>query len=182
METAMWKKKFGHLRILVPCTALMLGVAGFAALLGLRINTSYSLPLGLYQVTTDESAPLIEFCPDEPFASESSRRGYRSRGLICPDGAVPILKPIVARPGDLVVVNNGGLAVNGNQLPNTAPLRHDRLGRPLQSWPAGIYAVEADTVWVASTYNAGSYDSRYIGPVDTRLIRRRLRPIWTFSA
>ena len=35
METAMSKKKFGHLRILVPCTALLLGVAGFAALLGL---------------------------------------------------------------------------------------------------------------------------------------------------
>ena len=178
----MWKKKFGHLRILVPCTALMLGVAGAAAILGLRVNTSYSLPLGLYQVTTDESAPLIEFCPDEPFASESSKRGYRSRGLICPDGAVPLLKPVVARPGDFVAVTDAGLSVNGARMRNTAPLRYDRLGRPLQAWPVGLYAVQPGTVWVASTYNAGSYDSRYIGPIDTRLIRRRLRPLWTFSA
>ena len=178
----MWKKKFGHLRILIPCTALMLGATGFVALLGLRINTSYSLPLGLYQVTTDESALLIEFCPSEPYASESRRRGYRSPGLICPDGAVPLLKPVVARPGDLVAINNTGLSVNGNQIPNTAPLRCDRLGRPLQAWPIGLYAVEPGTVWVASDYNAGSYDSRYMGPIKTRLIRRRLRPIWTFSA
>ena len=47
----MWKKKFGHLKILIPCAALMLGAAGVAALLGLRVNTSYSLPLGLYQLT-----------------------------------------------------------------------------------------------------------------------------------
>jgi conjugative transfer signal peptidase TraF len=132
-------------------------------------------------VTTDESAPLIEFCPDEPFASESSKRGYRSRGLICHDRAVPLLKPIVARPGDLVVVTSAGLEVNGERVPNTAPLQYDRVGRPLRAWPAGLYAVKAGTVWVASTYNAGSYDSRYMGPIDTHLIRRRLRPVWCFK-
>ena len=177
----MWTKKFGHLRILVPCTALMLGVAGSAAILGLRVNTSYSLPLGLYQETTDESAPLIEFCPAEPYASESSQRGYRSQGLICPDGAVPLLKSIVAHPGDVVALTKAGLSVNGDWVPNTAPLQYDRLGRPLQAWPVGLYSVEPGTVWVASTYNAGSYDSRYMGPINTRLIRRRLRPIWCFK-
>ena len=181
METAMWKKKFGHLRILAPCASLLLAVAGFAALLGLRINTSYSLPLGLYQVTTDESAPLIEFCPREPYASESSERGYRSRGLVCPDGAVPLLKPIIARVGDMVMVTAAGLSVNGDRVPNTASLQHDRVGRPLQAWPTGLYTVENGTVWVASTYNAGSYDSRYMGPINTRLVRRRLRPIWCFK-
>ena len=181
MGTAMWKKKFGHLKVLVPCAASLIAFAGVAALLGLRINTSYSLPLGLYQVTTTESAPLIEFCPAEPFASESSNRGYRSRGITCPDGAVPLLKPIVARAGDVVAVTQTGLSVNGARVPNTAPLQRDRLGRQLQAWPIGRYRVAPGTVWVASTYNAGSYDSRYMGPIDTRLIRRRLRPIWCFS-
>ena len=177
----MWKKKLGHLEVLVPCAGSVIAVAGIAAILGLRINTSYSLPLGLYQVTLDEAAPLIEFCPSEPFASESSHRGYRSRGLICPDGAVPLLKPIVARTGDVVTVTDAGLSVNGASVPNTGPLQHDRLGRQLKAWPLGRYKVAPGTVWVASTYNAGSYDSRYMGPVDKRLIRRRLRPLWCFS-
>lgn len=177
----MSKKKLGRLRVLIPCSVLIATIGAAAAAFGLRVNVSYSLPLGLYQVTSDESAPLIEFCPAEPFASQSIERGYRGRGLVCADGAVPLLKPVVARAGDTVELGPSGLVVNGTTLPDTAPLKHDGAGRPLDPWPAGRYTVGQGTVWVASSYNASSYDSRYIGPVDTRLIRRRLRPIWCFK-
>lgn len=153
-------------------------LAAIAATFGVRINTSYSLPLGLYAATDDPSADLIEFCPAEPFASESASRGYRTPGFTCPDGAVPLLKPIVARPGDLVIVSPAGLIVNGQLLRKTQPAPHDASGRPLTAWPLGLYGVKPGTVWVASTYNAGSYDSRYMGPIQTNQIRRRLRPLW----
>ena len=65
-------------------------------LLGLRINTSPSLPVGLYVVTTDRSANLVEFCPAEPFARLALIRRYRDPG-ICRDGGAPLLKPIVAK-------------------------------------------------------------------------------------
>ena len=58
--------------------------------LGLRFNTSPSLPLGLYVTTTDRSASLAEFCPAEPFATFAIARGYRDPGA-CPDGAAPLL-------------------------------------------------------------------------------------------
>jgi conjugative transfer signal peptidase TraF len=150
-------------------------VAGFA---GLRVNTSSSLPLGLYVRTSRASASLIEFCPSEPYASISRDRGYRVRGFSCPDRAVPLLKPVVARAGDVVKVSPVGIAVNGRLLPNTAPLRRDAANRPLQAWPSGTYRVRPGTVWVASTYSRGSYDSRYIGPVEEKSIRGRLRPLW----
>jgi len=150
-------------------------VAGFA---GVRVNTSSSLPLGLYVRTSQSSAGLIEFCPSEPYASLSRDRGYRVRGFACPDRAVPLLKPVVARAGDIVAVSPVGIAVNGRLLPNTAPLRSDAANRPLQAWPSGIYRVRPGTVWVASTYSRGSYDSRYIGPVEEKSIRGRLRPLW----
>lgn len=174
----MLTKRYGPLSAVVVIIA---GLSAFAAVFGIRINTSYSLPLGLYQITADESAPLIEFCPDEPYASESSQRGYRTRGLICPDGAVPLLKPVVARVGDVVESSPKGLAINGTLLPNTAPLNKDAAGRALEPWPLGRYTVDPGTVWVASTYNYGSYDSRYIGPVEIRTIRRRLRPLWVLN-
>lgn len=178
----MWKKKFGLRSLAVFYVACFGSGAAAAHLLGLRLNTSYSLPLGLYQVTTDETAPLIEFCPVEPFASESAARGYRTRGLTCPDGAVPLLKPVVARAGDMIELTAAGIHVNGCLLKKTAPVPQDAAGRKLRAWPQGRYRVAPGTVWVASTYNAGSYDSRYMGPIDTKLIRRRLRPLWTFSA
>ena len=60
-----------------------------AALLGVRINTSYSLPMGLYIATNDPAASLVEFCPIGLFAQQSSERGYRTPGFACMDGAVP---------------------------------------------------------------------------------------------
>lgn len=149
-----------------------------AGAFGLRVNTSVSLPLGVYVRTADPGAPLVEFCPTEPFATESSARGYRTAGMACSDGGVPLLKPVVAVPGDHVVLSPEGIRVNGRLLPNSAALLRDRLGRPLRPWPYGEYVVAPDTLWVASTYNAGSYDSRYMGPIRTNQIRGRLRALW----
>jgi len=152
--------------------------AAAGAVTGARINTSYSLPLGIYIRTDDSHAQLIEFCPVQPFAAESSERGYRTRGSACLDGAVPLLKPVVAIAGDVVVLASDGIRVNGKLLPKTAALLRDGAGRSLHPWPFGSYLVEKGTVWVASTYNRGSYDSRYMGPIRTAQIRARLRPLW----
>jgi conjugative transfer signal peptidase TraF len=169
--------KSGLRRFAILLPAIML-LAAAMAIAGVRINTSYSLPLGFYLTTRDVNARLIEFCPAEPFASESSARGYRTRGTGCADGAVPLLKPVVAVAGDHVAVSAEGIRVNGRLLPNTAPLYHDAIGRGLYPWPFGAYVVEEGTMWVASTYNRGSYDSRYMGPIKISQIRSRLRALW----
>ena len=57
--------------------------------------------MGLYITTADAGANLVEFCPAEPFATLSIVRGYRDPGA-CRDGAAPLLKPIVAKSGDVV--------------------------------------------------------------------------------
>jgi conjugative transfer signal peptidase TraF len=142
--------------------------------LGVRINTSPSLPMGLYVTTVDGSAKLVEFCLAEPFATLSIVRGYRHRGT-CSDGGAPLLKPIIAKPGDVVDVSSLGLSVNGTPLPNTAPLTTDTKGRRLEAWPSGRYVVAPGTVWVASSYHRRSFDSRYFGPVPTAAIRHRLK-------
>ena len=72
--------KFGHREVaMVPLLGIIFLSVGLlaatAAIGGARINTSYSLPLGVYIRTHDRDARLIEFCPVEPFASESSERG-----------------------------------------------------------------------------------------------------------
>jgi conjugative transfer signal peptidase TraF len=163
---------------LATATLVLACTAATAAITGARLNTSYSLPLGIYIRTGDPRARLIEFCPAQPFAAESSSRGYRTRGSACADGGVPLLKPVVAIAGDIVVLAADGIRVNGRLLPKTAPLYYDAAGRSLHPWPFGSYVVQKGTVWVASTYNRGSYDSRYMGPIRTAQIRARLRPLW----
>jgi conjugative transfer signal peptidase TraF len=147
-------------------------------LAGIRINASPSLPIGIYSTSSNSGDGLIEFCPAEPFASLASSRGYRDRGT-CPDGATPLMKPIVAHAGDTVDLSGKGIAVNGRLLPHTAPLRVDTHGRPLVPWPFGRYQVQPDTVWVASSHHPRSYDSRYFGPIPVSSIRNHVRPILT---
>ena len=149
-----------------------------AGAVGIRINASTSLPLGLYKETPDVSAPLIEFCPQAPYGSFAVGRGYRSVGN-CPDGAAPLMKPVVAKPGDIVDVSSLGITVNGVLLPNTAPKNQDSKGRPMQPWPSGQYRVPLGFVWVASSYNPWSFDSRYFGPLPVGIIRGRLKPLLT---
>jgi conjugative transfer signal peptidase TraF len=145
---------------------------------GLRINTSPSLPLGLYVTTKSAAAELVEFCPSEPFAALAATRGYRPAGS-CPDGAAPLLKPVAARAGDRIELSEAGISVNARLLPRTAPLTRDTQGRPLRPWPLGSYRVDSGTVWVASTYNPRSFDSRYFGPIRSDSIRDRVRPLLT---
>jgi conjugative transfer signal peptidase TraF len=143
---------------------------------GIRINLSPSLPIGLYQVASGSDATLVEFCPPEPFGSLANVRGYRQPGN-CPDGGAPLMKPVVAWAGDVVSLSEKGVVVNGQAIPNSAPLTRDSAGRPLTPWPFGLYTSQLGTVWVVSDYHPRSFDSRYFGPIPETLIRNRLRPL-----
>lgn len=165
-------------RIVVTVFAAFSGVFLMVGTLGVKINASPSLPIGLYIRSSDPNANLIEFCPAEPYASFAAARGYRSRGN-CPDGASPLMKPIIARAGDVVGVSNRGISVNGRLIRNTSPKMADTQGRSMTPWPFGMYVTANAAVWVASSYNPRSFDSRYFGPIPTSSIRARLRPLLT---
>ena len=161
-------------RILILALAPVFGTFALFDAADLRINTSASLPVGLYIVSSHGT--FVEFCPDDQ--GLSAQRHYRARG-VCPDGAAPLLKPVIDSPADEVVVSPAGIAVNGKLLPQTAPLDHDTEGRPLTHWPFGHYRAVPGTVWVASSYNPRSYDSRYLGPIPQSAVRGRLRTLLT---
>ena len=159
-------------RILILTLTPALGTFALFRTADLRINTSGSLPVGLYIVSPKGS--FVEFCPDDH--SLSAQRHYRARG-VCPDGAAPLLKPLVGKSGDQIVMSPAGVAVNGKLLPHTAPLSHDSEGRPLAHWPFGSYTTAPGMLWVASSYNSRSYDSRYLGPIRECAVRSRLRSL-----
>lgn len=167
-------------RVLLTGAAILIGTLQIFDLAGLRINTSPSLPVGLYQTTSNPAATLVEFCPGSALGGLALERGYRSAGS-CGDGGAPLLKPVIAKWGDVVDVSLGGLVVNGRAVPNTAPMTADIKGRRLDSWPSGHYIVSSGEVWVASSYNSRSFDSRYFGPIPVAAIQDHLRPLITFG-
>jgi len=132
-------------RIIKFVVATIVGAFAICSVAGIRINGSPSLPVGLYLVTTHSNANLVEFCPTGPLAQLAIARGYRDAGS-CPDGGAPLLKPVVARTGDIVEVSAVGLGVNGHLIPNTAPMERDTKNRRLTPWPPGRYIVAQDSV------------------------------------
>lgn len=170
-----------HRGLLAPLSMATIFVVGLFAVFhlgGIRVNASASLPIGLYRATSDKTARLVEFCPSVPYGKLSAERAYRGTGD-CPDGAEPLMKPIVALEGDIVTVSPTGVGVNGRLLRNSAPRRLDTKSRPLEHWPFGTYRVCAGTAWVISSFNPRSFDSRYLGPIQLSLVRSHLQPLLT---
>jgi conjugative transfer signal peptidase TraF len=174
------KTEFLVLSVLV---LLAVGSISFAAHCGLTFNVTDSVPIGLYRMTDSTTGSYVLFCPTGQAASVANERGYRPRSIgniACSDGFAPLGKPIAAREGDVVHVDEHGIAVNGVPLKNSGAKRIDGKGRAMPRIPYGTYTVPSDAVWVVSTYNPMSYDSRYFGPISLSRIISYERPLWIF--
>lgn len=162
--------------------ALFISALAVGAAFGYRINVTQSLPLGIWQKTPDsKGAAYVEFClPEGQFAALVREREYTPHGT-CPEGLAPLLKPVVAQAGDLVVITDKGLAVNGKPL-LTEPIReHDSKGRPLPAMKPGSYPVPEKGLWVISTYHPRSLDSRYYGAISEASVIAGMRPVFVFN-
>jgi conjugative transfer signal peptidase TraF len=146
--------------------------------LGLRVNTSPSMPLGLWYEHASAghsyaAGDVVEVCP--PMALWQT---YYLRPGECPgSGREPILKTVAAVPSDIVDISPNGMLVNGIKLENTSPLSHDGVGRPLAAYPLGVYTTQPGTVWLVAP-RWDSYDSRYFGPVSIEDIKGLAEPVW----
>ena len=170
--------RFDRLRFLAPLGLAFGLMAGVFVSAGYRINLSASFPPGLYRVSAD--GPLVSVCLQGEAARLAGERRYVFGGT-CPLRLAPLMKRIVAQEGDDVRVTMDGVSINGRALPNSAPMAHDSLGLPLPALAASApYArrLGADELWLSSWYNAGSFDSRYIGPVRVDQVQERLAPVW----
>jgi signal peptidase I len=121
----------------------------------LRLNFTESLPVGVWEIK-----PLnrVERGTIAFFHQEGRRR---------------FLKPIAAIEGDVVQIRDGyPVTVNGKELPNTEAQKEMK-----PWWPSGKYTVKPGEVWVFSSYNAKSYDSRYFGPLSVSTIQGEANPL-----
>lgn len=162
--------------------AVLVVVVG--ALFGVRVNTTPSLPRGLYVASALGERPvargeLVAACPDTAAVHRLGRYWTNGRcpgGEERPDGVRPLAKPVAGLPGDTVLVDRRGVAVNGARLDRSAPLDRDRAGRSVEP-QYGTHVLGEGEYWLHSGRVPTSIDSRYAGPV--RDVRERIRPLWT---
>lgn len=161
--------------------ALAVGVACYGA--GVRVNTTKSIPIGLYLTSSSaiEKGAYVMFCPPPSAVFDEARqRGYIGSGL-CPGGYGYMMKKVLAAKADAVTVADDGVRVNGELLPLSAPLRADKAGRPLARYQTNRYALGNSEVLLMSDVSSTSFDSRYFGPIDVAQIKSVIEPVFVWQ-
>lgn len=150
-------------------------------LLGLRVNLTPSYPLGLWRIVPFEqqvvTGDLVFICPPSTSEFEMARdRGYLRVGL-CPGSISPLLKTVVALPGHTIDIAEL-VTIDGRELPDSVLRLVDAEGRRLSAFIGGV--VPPDHAFLHSSF-AGSYDSRYFGPIPLSGLLGRAHPVFTFG-
>ena len=95
-------------------------------------------------------------------------RGYLPMGI-------PLLKPVAAVAPQQVCISKGIVRID--DVPVAAVLRRDGMGRPLRAWPS-CRRLRPGELFLLSTTNPASFDSRYFGPVRMSAVLGVAHPVW----
>ena len=104
-------------------------------------------------------------------AALSAQRGYLP-------ARIPLLKRVGAVAPQEVCVFGALVWIDG--VPVAAVRSADRLGRPLPSWPQ-CRQLRPSELFLLSSTNPASFDSRYFGPVNASAVIGVAHPVWLES-
>ena len=149
--------------------------------LGYRFNFTPSAPLGIWRIEPLERpvavGDLVLVCPPKTQVIAMGReRGYLRSGS-CPGGHAPLIKTIAAVAGQHADIQNH-VTVDGIALPGSSPAGVDGRGRTMPLYQGG--RVPSGEVFLFSSA-AGSFDSRYFGPVPGSSILGLAQEVLTYE-
>jgi len=137
---------------------------------GFRVNTSPSVPRGVYRL---ERIPAVATGELVLACVPAGRKTAPSWMDQCPEGLHPAYKYVAARAGTCVEIDDEGALWIGEEfvmyLPEDVPFAYTE-----------AHCLEAGDVWL-HTGHPKSWDSRFYGPVPERWILARARPVQTLS-
>ena len=149
---------------------------------GFYINTTPSLPVGLYRIADEpvSKGAYVAFCPPQSDVFDwAVTRGYINSGN-CPGGTGQLLKRVHAVAGDTVLIDETGITVNGQWLLNSTPLSTDTFGTVLPQHHFNAALGESEYL-LLSDLNPHSFDARYFGVINHAQIVHVVRPVITFN-
>ncbi|MDA9537428.1 conjugal transfer protein TraF [Bradyrhizobium sp. CCBAU 21362] len=167
--------------ILAIGAGLITAAAGAGWGAGLRINMTSSYPRGLWRIEplgrAAATGDLVFICPPDTAEFERAfARGYVGRGL-CAGGLSPLIKTVAGVSGQQVDVGDL-VSIDRRPLPDSDVRHADAAGRALLAFAGGV--IPAGELYLHSDF-AGSYDSRYFGPIPSSGVLGLARPVFTFG-
>jgi signal peptidase I len=137
-----------------------------------RVLLIISCLLLLCVVTLGYNGATVNVTDSEPIGLYARIGGFPHRG--CLVQFRPLIKKLVAVPGDTIRTSPEGTYVNGQLQPDSAIPKHNQGYRP---YAFGTYTLGPYQYWVLGTGN--SLDSRFWGPVSADDIATPIKQLWT---
>lgn len=159
----------------------LLAVAAGACAAGIRINTSPSVPRGIYWLTSDPPTRggYVALCPPPAAVFNLAKaRGYLGPGW-CEGNFAEMIKVLAAGPGDRIRVDGSGVRVGERLWPGSLPAAVDGAGRAMPTAPVVETTLEGSIVVMSKDCELG-FDSRYFGPLPVSAIKAAAIPLLTW--
>ncbi len=163
----------GKLLFLTAIPVLSLAIASAISLpKKLIYNASASAPIGFYWIDQERVSRGDYVFVRLP---ERAQKLVQERRYLPPN--IPLIKRVVGVAGDKICRRGQEILINGVTV--AVAQKSDSLGRELPKWQ-GCHILTKDAVFLLQDHPL-SFDSRYFGPIDRRLIigrATRLRAPW----
>lgn len=137
-------------------------------------NPSDSVPRGWYRIGKIDSlhvGSIVLARLPAPAAALAAQRDYLPTGI-------PLLKGIGAMAPQRVCMD--GMSVRIDDVVVATVMRSDGHGRPLSAWSQCRRLAHGELFLLSST-NPASFDSRYFGPIRVSEVIGSAQPLWTWS-
>jgi conjugative transfer signal peptidase TraF len=116
------------------------------------INITPSMKKGIYLklniIKNIRKGDIVLFCLSEKYQQAGLTHHYLEKGKLC-NGTDPLIKEVIAVPGDQVTLLTDAIVVNGLRLAYKTR-HHDSRQLPLVTYPRGQYTVDA--FWVIEVW------------------------------
>jgi conjugative transfer signal peptidase TraF len=158
-------------KISMILSTVLLFIIGSGVLLkqfGVAINLTSSMPLGVYlriNKSNLQQGDIVAICLPKAIAQEGLHKHYLSRGH-CATGTMPVIKQVIAIPGDNVSLSAAGMTVEGKFF--KAPIQqYDHHSHTIRQFVLPGYYPKTTGVWLYGNNNVeNSWDSRYFGGIE----------------
>lgn len=174
-----WKRKYLRYAYVAALPVYLI----LFLILGLMVNLTPSMPVGIYRQTAASSVEhgnMVMYKLDNPeFVKLARERGYLQKSGLFSMSLKPLIKEVQGLPGDMLAYNvDGFLTVNSMVLPHTQYQSEDGTGRPMPKSLLEFGEIPTGRALLVS-YHDGGFDSRYFGLVDITKLKV-VKPVFTF--
>jgi conjugative transfer signal peptidase TraF len=167
--------------------AILLGLALFSHVFGIRINLTSSMPVGIYQEDNSRIAvgSIVSVCLPQDIAKEGLQKGYLAHTGFCDDNSEPVIKEIVGLPTSKINITSKYIEATDQQ-GHIAKYFAPHHNMSMSDHPVKSFIKLGNQIskgyWLYGVGNKEfSWDSRYFGAVQKNNIISVMKPLWIWS-